>query len=118
MDTTNLTNIPNFQKFAEVFDGNFELPQFERINDTTISWKTGKYGTHNSNVVSPNVFITLAFDDRNCAYFILEVKFVKDKSYYQNFPELTKALDHLNAAVRSVRYKKERVNSIWERYGF
>jgi len=113
-----LTDVCGFQKFAEAFNGTFELSQFRRINDTTISWETDKYGTRTLGVTSPHVFITLDFDGNDEKYFVMDVKFGNNKNYCDKFNSPMAALNYLNACVNIIQARKKRVDSIWEEYGF
>lgn len=113
-----LTEVCGFDKFAKAFNSIFELSQFHRINDMTISWETGKYGTRTLGVTSPNVFITLDFDDNDDKYFVMEVKFSNNSVYCEKFNSPMAALNYLNACVNIIQARKKRVDSIWEEYGF
>lgn len=113
-----LTSARGFDKFAKAFDGTFELSQFRRISDMIISWETGKYGSHTLGVTSPNVFVTLDFDDNDNRYFVMEVKFGNESVYCEKFNSPMAALNYLNACVNIIQARKKRVNSIWEEYGF
>ena len=113
-----LTDACGFQKFAEAFNSTFELSQFHRINDTTISWKTSKYGTRTLGVMSPNVFIILDFDGNDDKYFVMEVKFGNSKEYRNKFNSPIAALNYLNACVNIIKARKKRVDDIWYEYGF
>lgn len=111
-----LTSVRGFDQFAKAFNGTFELSQFRRINDMTISWETGKYGTRTLGIASPNVFITLDFDDNDDKYFVMEVKF-SDSVYCEKFNSPMAALNYLNICVNVIKARKKKVDSIWEEYG-
>lgn len=113
-----LTDVCGFKKFAEAFNNTFELSQFRRINDTTVSWETGKYGTHTLGVTSPNVFIILDFDGNDEKYFVMEVKFGNNKQYCDKFNSPIAALNYLNACVNIIKARKKKVDDIWYEYGF
>ena len=113
-----LTSVRGFDQFAKAFDGIFELSQFRRINDMTISWETGKYGTRALGIPSPNVFITLDFDDNYDKYFVIEVKFNNETVYCKKFNSPMAALKYLNLCVNVIKARKKKVDSIWEEYGF
>lgn len=113
-----LTSARGFDQFAKAFDGTFELSQFRRINDMTISWATEKYGTRVLGVPSPIVFITLDFDDNDDKYFIMEFKFGNETVYCEKFNSPMAALSYLNACVNIIQARKKRIDAIWEEYGF
>ena len=117
-----LTDVSGFQKFAEAFNGTFELSQFRRTNDMTIAWETAKYGTSVPGVPCPIIFITLNFDDNNDKYFVMEVKLgnetIYDTAYCDKFNSPMAALNYLNTCVNIIQARKKRVDSIWGEYGF
>ena len=113
-----LTSARGFDQFAKAFDGIFKLSQFRRINDMTISWETEKYGTHALGILSPNVFITLDFDDNYDKYFVIEIKFGNDTVYCEKFNSPITALNYLNICIDAIKTRKKKVDSIWEKYGF
>lgn len=113
-----LTEVRGFRNFAKVFNDTFELSQFRRINDTTISWNTSTYGSNAFGVTPPNVFIILDFDGNDEKYFVMEVKFGNNKNYCDKFNSPMAALNYLNACVNIIKARKKKVDSIWEEYGF
>lgn len=113
-----LTDMHGFRDFAKVFNDTFELSQFRRISDTTISWDTSIYGSNAFSVTSPNVFIILDFDGNDEKYFVMEVKFGNSKQYCDKFNSPIAALNYLNACVNILQARKKKIDSIWKEYGF
>ena len=104
-----------FYGFANEFKGDIELDQFERINDTTISWIKHPHLYNNS---IPNVFIKLVFNENNVPVFELFVKFSENIVCFQSFKTATDAINYLNNAINSARIHKRYRDEIWSRYGF
>lgn len=110
-----LVDSDSFYGFANEFKGDIEIDQFERIDDTTISWiKHPRLRTH----CTPNVFIKLVFDENNVPFFELLVKFSGDIVCFQKFITTTDAIDYVNNAIDSARTRKQYRDEIWSRYGF
>lgn len=104
-----------FYGFANEFDGDVEINQFNRINDTTISWMEHP---RLCNSRTPNIFIQLIFDENNVPIFKLIVKFSTDIVCYQKFMTANDAVDYVNNAINSARTHKQYRDEIWSRYGF
>lgn len=105
----------SFYGFANEFKGVIEITQFERINDTTISWI--KHPRLHNNC-TPNVFIKLVFDENNVPVFELLVQFSTESVCFQKFVTATDAIDYVNNAIDSARTRKQYRDEIWSRYGF
>ena len=104
-----------FNAFANEFKDDIEINQFERINDTTISWIKHPR-LYNS--CTPNVFIKLVFDKNNVPVFELLVKFSENIVCLQTFKTATDAINYVNNAINSARTRKQYRDEIWSRYGF
>ena len=104
-----------FYDFANEFEGDIEINQFKRINDTTISWTECPRLTNSR---TPNIFIKLIFDEKNVPFFELLVKFSSDIVCSQKFVTATDAIDYANNAIGSARTRKQYRDEIWSRYGF
>ena len=104
-----------FYDFANKFNGDIEINQFERINDTTVSWtERPRLG----NIRTPYIFIKLIFDENNVPFFELLVQFSDDMVCFQKFVTATDAIDYVNNAIDSARTRKQYRDEIWSRYGF
>ena len=104
-----------FNGFANEFKGDIEINQFERINDTTISW-TKHPRLYNNRTL--NIFIKLVFDENNIPVFELLVKFSENIVCFQTFKTATDAINYVNNAINSARTRKRYRDEIWSRYGF
>lgn len=104
-----------FNGFANEFKCDIEINQFERIDDTTISWEKRP---HLYNNCTPNIFIRLVFDENNVPFFELLVKFSRDIVCFQKFFTATDAINYVNNAIDSARTRKQYRDEIWSRYGF
>lgn len=104
-----------FYDFANEFNGEIKIDQFEHINDTTISWTEHR---HLGNSRTPNIFIKLVFDENNVPIFELIVKFSEFVACFQKFLTATDAIDYVNNAINSARTRKQYRDAIWSRYGF
>lgn len=104
-----------FEGFANEFKDNIEIDQFERINDTTISW-TKHPRLYNNR--TPNIFIKLIFDKNNVPIFELLVKFYGNIVCRQTLKTATDAINYVDNAINSARTRKQYRDEIWSRYGF
>lgn len=110
----NLADNYIFYDFANEFNGEVKIDQFERINDTTISWtKCPRF----SNICTPNISIELIFDKNNVPVFELTVKFFTNIVCFQKFVTASDAIDYVNNAINSARTRKQYRDEIWSRYG-
>lgn len=113
-----LYDVPTFINFAKEFIGKeFEICQFSRINDTTVSWQSQRYRIRTTTAVSPNVFITVDFDNEDKTWFVLEVKFHGETRFRRNFESPVDAVKYLNNSVETIQTKKNCLDTIWAEYG-
>ena len=110
-----LCDIPNFINCVKDSKYRFNLSQFKRINDYTISWMD----QDNCDMADkPFIFIILDYDEYNREIFRMNVKYGNNCIFNGKFDNPYMAVDYLNLAADIIRTRKHKCDSSWLKYGF
>lgn len=108
-DSQNFINCVKDSKYK------FNLSQFKRINDYTISWMDQKNCDMADRLF---IFIMLDYDDCDREIFRLGLRYGNSYIFSEKFDNPYMAVNYLNLAADIVRARKHKCDSSWLKYGF